>query len=111
MAQKTVVTLVDDLDGTEIGDGHGETVTFALDGQTYTIDLTSSNAEKLRSALQAYVAAGTRLSGARRGSRTTNTSSGPKASDVRAWATAQGIDVPARGRIPQQVKDQYEAAQ
>ncbi|ROR90959.1 histone-like nucleoid-structuring protein Lsr2 [Nocardioides aurantiacus] len=111
MAQRTVVTLVDDLDGTEIDDGEGETVTFALDGQTYTIDLTSSNAEKLRSALQAYVAAGTRLSGGRRGSRPTSASSGPKASEVRAWATAQGIDVPARGRIPQQVKDQYEAAQ
>lgn len=111
MAQKTVVTLFDDLDGTEIGQGEGETVAFALDGQNYAIDLSSDNAEELRSALQAYIAAGTRLSSGRRSSRPTNASSVPKASDVRAWATAQGIDVPARGRIPQQIKDQYEAAQ
>lgn len=110
MAQKTVVTLVDDLDGSEIGEGGGESVQFALDGQNYTIDLSTDNAEQLRSALQAYIAAGTRLSGGRRNSRPTNAASGPKASDVRAWATAQGIDVPARGRIPQQVRDQYEAA-
>ena len=111
MAQKTVVTLVDDLDGTEINEGAGETVSFALDGQNYTIDLSNNNAAKLRSVFQTYTAAGTRLSGGRRSSRPTHASSSPKASDVRAWAIAQGIDVPARGRIPQQVKDQYEAAQ
>ena len=30
---------------------------------------------------------------------------------VRAWAKAEGIDVPARGKIPDDVIAQYEAAQ
>ena len=50
MAQKVQVLLVDDLDGGEAD----ETVTFALDGKTYEIDLTTSNADKLRSALEPY---------------------------------------------------------
>ena len=51
VAQKTVVTLVDDLDGGEAD----ETVSFGLDGSTYEIDLSSANAGKLRDALATYV--------------------------------------------------------
>ena len=39
MAQKVQVLLVDDIDGGEAD----ETVTFALDGKTYEIDLTTGN--------------------------------------------------------------------
>ena len=55
MAKKVFYQLVDDLDGSTIEDGNGETVTFALDGSTYEIDLTSSNAVELRSAFSRYV--------------------------------------------------------
>ena len=44
MAQKVVVSLVDDLDETEAD----ETVEFGIDGATYEIDLSDSNAAKLR---------------------------------------------------------------
>ena len=44
MAQKVMVTLVDDLDGSEAG----ETVEFGLDGAFYEIDLSEGNAERLR---------------------------------------------------------------
>lgn len=50
VAQKVQVLLVDDLDGGEAD----ETVTFALDGKTYEIDLTTSNADKLRGLLEPY---------------------------------------------------------
>lgn len=50
MAQKVQVLLVDDLDGGEAD----ETVTFALDGKTYEIDLTTTNADKLRGLLEPY---------------------------------------------------------
>jgi hypothetical protein len=46
LAQKTIVQLVDDLDGTTAKDI--TTVTFGLDGVTYEIDLTRNNAAKLR---------------------------------------------------------------
>ncbi|MBN9376412.1 MAG: Lsr2 family protein, partial [Cellulomonas sp.] len=42
MAQKVQVLLVDDLDGGTAD----ETVTFALDGISYEIDLTTENAAK-----------------------------------------------------------------
>ncbi|MET9943255.1 histone-like nucleoid-structuring protein Lsr2, partial [Streptomyces halstedii] len=54
MAQRVVVTLSDDIDGGTAA----ETVTFALDGRTYEIDLNPANAKKLRKALAPYMAAG-----------------------------------------------------
>ncbi|MFJ9374430.1 histone-like nucleoid-structuring protein Lsr2 [Streptomyces sp. NPDC101455] len=34
----------------------------------------------------------------------------PAPKDVRAWAAEQGIEVPARGKIPDAVVEQYQAA-
>jgi hypothetical protein len=52
MAQRVEVRLTDDLDGTEIPSGKGETITFSLDGKSYEIDLTAKNASVLRKALR-----------------------------------------------------------
>ena len=65
MAQKVQVLLVDDLDGGEAD----ETVTFALDGKTYEIDLTTANADKLRGLLEPYVKGGRRTGGRSAGGR------------------------------------------
>ncbi len=62
MAQKVMVTLVDDLDGSEAE----ETVEFGLDGAFYEIDLSEDNAERLRDALSEYVEHARRQAGARR---------------------------------------------
>ena len=51
MAQKTVVQLIDDLDGGEAN----ESVSFGLDGVEYTIDLWDENAKKLRESMGAFV--------------------------------------------------------
>ena len=51
MAQQTIVTLVDDLDGSDAD----ETVEFALDGREYEIDLTADHAKALRENLADYV--------------------------------------------------------
>ena len=53
MAQKVQVLLVDDIDGGEAS----ETVSFALDGNSYEIDLSGKNATKLRDAFAKYVGA------------------------------------------------------
>lgn len=37
----------------------------------------------------------------------TGKSGRPKRADVRAWAKEQGIDVPAKGKIPDDVVDRY----
>lgn len=38
------------------------------------------------------------------------TSEEPKAAEVRAWAKAEGLDVPARGKVPPEVVEAFKAA-
>jgi hypothetical protein len=61
VAQKVVTRLVDDLDG-ESGDDI-ETVTFALDGVTYEIDLSAEHATCLRDELGEFVTSAYRVGG------------------------------------------------
>lgn len=42
MARKTTIVLEDDLTGQVLGQGDGETVVFALDGQSFEIDLSDA---------------------------------------------------------------------
>lgn len=109
MAQKVQVVLIDDLDG---GDAD-ETVTFALDGVAYEIDLNAKNAAALREAFAPWVAHGRRVGGRTRsgGSRRSGTprSAGGKNSEIREWARANGYTVSERGRIPAEVKSAYDA--
>jgi hypothetical protein len=116
MTQRTVIRLVDDLDDTVIVDGVGETVTFALDGRRYEIDLTNDHADEMRAALDRYVRAARKVGG--RQGRARAIATAPKtaavvnysAQAVRAWARANKIDVSPRGRIPQSVVDRFRAA-
>ena len=108
MAQKVEVRLEDDLDG-----GPAEhTVTFALDGKDYEIDLSADNAEKLREALRPYTAAGrktTRIGGTRStGNRAAM--GDPDTAKIRTWAKENGHQVSDRGRIHQSIKDAYYTA-
>ena len=61
MAQRMITTLVDDLDGTELERGSGETIRFGVDGRSYEIDLSDDNAAALRDVLQPYTEAGRRI--------------------------------------------------
>lgn len=117
MAQKVLVQLVSDLTGEEIADGKGETVTFALDGTNYEIDLTNKEADKFRGVFQDYIAAGRKLgkSGGRKATGGTRAGSGSGRSkeeltDAREWLKQNGYDIPARGRIKQEYLDAYDAA-
>jgi hypothetical protein len=107
VAQKVVIELSDDLDGSEAV----ETVTFALDGRSYEIDLNEKNAGKLRKILAPYANAGRKQGGGRRGpKRIAVGSDRPNPVDVRAWAAAQGHDVAPRGRVPADITEKYLAA-
>jgi hypothetical protein len=102
MAQQVIVTMTDDIDGKEAA----ETVTFALDGASYEIDLSEQNAAKLRKALEPFVSNGRRMGKAKGAKRPGNS----KAAEVRAWAVSAGVDVPAKGRVPASVVEAWEAA-
>lgn len=109
MAQKVQVLLVDDLDGGEAD----ETVTFALDGKTYEIDLTTANADKLRGLLDPYVKGGRRTGGRASGGRGKARASSGGNQDtaaIRAWAKANGHEVNDRGRVPAAIREAYERA-
>jgi hypothetical protein len=44
------------------------------------------------------------------GATSTPDSDEPSAADVRAWATEKGIEVPSRGRLPQEIREAYDDA-
>ncbi|WP_323378383.1 histone-like nucleoid-structuring protein Lsr2 [Streptomyces smaragdinus] len=104
MAQRVVVTLSDDIDGGEAA----ETVLFGLDGKSYEIDLNQANAKKLRQALEPFLAAGRKKSAS--GAVYKRSSVAPDPATVRAWASSNGMEVPARGRIPKRVYEAFNAA-
>jgi hypothetical protein len=114
VAQKVETRLVDDLDGSAAV----ETVSFAVEGREYEIDLSAENAAKLREGLAEFVAAGRRTGGGRGRAAATGTApaSGTKraamdreqAAAVREWARANGFEVSDRGRISSTVLAAYE---
>lgn len=110
MAQRVVVEKTDDTNGKPAD----ETVTFGLDGRELEIDLTSKNATALRRALDTYIQHGRRVGGRRaRGGvpapRTASTDLDTRA--VRQWASENGYNISARGRIPGNVVQAYREAQ
>ncbi|WP_347404243.1 Lsr2 family protein [Micromonospora sp. WMMD1120] len=112
MAKQIIHKLVDDLDG---GDAD-ETVKFALDGVQYEIDLSSANAAKLRDAFASYVSAGTKVGrgGVVIGGRAARGRGGATADReqnkaIREWAKKAGKDISDRGRIPQEIVDEFHA--
>lgn len=108
MAQRVQIVLEDDFDGGTAD----ETVSFALDGAEYEIDLSTENAAGLRDAVAPWLAHARKTGGRRKragagGSKPAETSS---TSDIRAWAQANGHEVSSRGRVSAEVREAYEQA-
>ena len=106
MARETFVNLIDDLDGSSAD----TTVRFALDGFGYEIDLSTKNEKELRTKLEPFLTAASKV-------RATTGRSGVRsvASDkvrnaaIRAWALGEGVELPGSGRIANIVQQAYEA--
>lgn len=119
MAKQIITKITDDLDGGEAD----ETVSFALDGSGYEIDLSAKNAAKLRDYLAAFIDAGTRTgrvgqnaqvrpyarSAATQSSVSTRATRATREENqaIRAWAMENRFDLAERGRIPQHIVDAY----
>lgn len=115
MAKRRITQFIDDIDGSE---ALPEPVKFSIDGVAYEIDLSESNQDKLRAALEPFRSKATRVgrvAGGGAGHRPTIVSgSGARASGdkdrnraIREWAESKGIKVSDRGRIRQEIVDQY----
>lgn len=103
MAQKMVVEVLDDIDGSPAE----RTVIFGLDGRDYEIDLNAKHADQLAKAMQPFIAEARKVSARRRSTAGTVKHD---QSAVREWARSQGMKVSERGRIPGSVIAAYEAA-
>ena len=109
--KRITTELVDDLDGTVIGPADGGTVTFALDGASYEIDLGRANQQSLRDALAPFIAKA-RSTGRRASASPRKRSKGNSdTAVVREWAHRNGYTVGDRGRIPAAVREAYAASQ
>jgi hypothetical protein len=111
MVQKHIVQLEDDIDG----GAATETVTFALDGSAYEIDLSAKNAAKLRDVLAVYVAHGRRTTRPGVRASTGRRSGRPARADreqtqaIREWARKNGHKIGDKGRIPGHIMEAFEA--
>ncbi|MGH9017053.1 MAG: histone-like nucleoid-structuring protein Lsr2 [Acidimicrobiales bacterium] len=108
--EEVIVSLVDDFDGTEAV----ETVKFSLDGKSYEIDLSKTNANELRRTLRPYI---DRSRAARRTAKGSSGGRGGKRrpegydrTEVRAWAKANRVKVSPRGRIANEVVEKWRKA-
>jgi hypothetical protein len=112
VAQRTILELVDDLDGGKAD----ETVSFALDGVEFEIDLSAENAARLRDAIAEFVGHARRVGGRKqRGTTTPKPANGngngkPDTQAVREWARSQGETVAERGRVPQALVMRFQEA-
>lgn len=119
MAQKVQIVLEDDIDGGEAS----ETVSFGLDGVQYEIDVNEEHASQLRQAIWSFAEHARRVKGQRKQPRTTvasliadanktkngTTNNKHSSREIRDWARTEGLDVPATGRIPKAIVEQFEA--
>ena len=114
MAKRVHVVLEDDLDGTAAE----ETVSFALDGQSYEIDLSGDNAQQLRDSLARFVGharkGGSTGPGRPRQPRGNGRSAAridrEQIKAIRDWARRNGHEVSDRGRIAAPVVEAYNNA-
>jgi hypothetical protein len=113
MAQRTIVELLDDLDGESEA---AETVSFGLDGQAYEIDLTEEHAQDLRGRILEFSQHARKVGGRAASVPRPRSSTPPdsalkeSAHAVREWARAAGYEVNGRGRISRAIRDAYRAA-
>ena len=107
MMRNVTVVLVDDLDQAKAD----ETVSFGLDGREYEIDLSKAHAGELRRMAGRYIAVARRARAAvhQRPARRTQADR-ERSREIRAWAVEKGLITSERGRIPEHVRHEYEAA-
>lgn len=111
MSRRTVVLATSNLSGKEI-DGDPQVVKFDLgEGISYQLDLTDDEFIDLKRDLQQYIDVADVLKG-----RTVTTggstggSADPEIQKIREWGRDNGFDVPTHGRLPNDVREAYEAA-
>ncbi|MCO4274255.1 Lsr2 family protein [Pseudarthrobacter sp. HLT3-5] len=110
MAKTTITKITDDLDGSD----NASSYTFSWGKDQYEIDLSEKNVKELEDFLGKYIDVASKET-ARLPRERSASSSAPKSNKeyltkVRSWASQNGHEVNARGRVAQSVIDAYEKA-
>lgn len=103
------VTVVDDIDGTELPANTQDTV-LVLNGKKVTLTLSDANVAKLEKAVQKYFDNGVVTTASARPATAKNAGDADLTAEIRNWAQNNGHTVADRGRISQAVKDAFFAA-
>jgi hypothetical protein len=113
MTPSVTAMVIDDIGQLEAS----ETVRFGVDGSAYEIALSARQASELRSMADRYISVARRVRPARSAARhnqprpRARVQTDPEQSRrIRSWAMERGLLGSPRGRIPQHVVDEYEAA-
>lgn len=114
MAKRVITTVLfeDDITGQEVPEDQIKSIKFAYDSVAYLIDLGPESAAKFDKAMAPYVQAARRVGGKQAPAATGGSRGGKKSKpqQIREWAREHGIEVAPSGRIPQEVREQFEAA-
>ena len=114
MAQKVIRQFVDDIDGSEAE----RTLSFAVDGTHYEIDLSSDNIQEFNEAIAGFVESARRVKPKGDGDRARKVSSAHRGAAqsreqiqaVRQWARQHGHSISNRGRIPASIQQAFDQA-
>lgn len=106
MAQRVQILLEDDLDGSEAS----ETVSFALDGKSYEIDLSAANSAQLRDDFAKWIGHARSVRGRGRSAAPTRSTGRTDLNKVREWGRKNGFKVSDRGRVSAEVQEAYARA-
>jgi hypothetical protein len=97
--------LFDDL----TGGPDAETVTFAVNGREWSVDLDKANRERFDRALEPFIAVARPVGRHPKPAKAGQHQASVDGAAVREWAAAQGVQVAAKGKIPTDVIEAYEA--
>lgn len=100
MKRQTIVFL-DDIDGTE----GAQTVAFSFRGVNYEIDLNAEHEAEMAADLEKWIEYARRVARVR--TRSASATRPGVASEARAWLIANNFTVPARGRIPAALLEEF----
>ncbi len=108
MAKKVTVELIDDYDGKSNAE---ETVSFAVDGVEYEMDLSVLNAGKLRGVFDQWTPKARKIGRAPRSkSGVVRPADREQTVVIREWARKNGHEVSGRGRLHAEVVEAYKIA-
>jgi hypothetical protein len=109
MAQKITREFVDDIDGSPAE----RTFSFAVDGVSYEIDLSTQNIAEFKSAIGGFIESARKVKGSSR-ARSAGGGSGRQSREqtraVREWARQHGHNISERGRIPASILQAFDQA-